>query len=169
MQPSKVRQTLVDCWHIVEAGGGDRGRLLDDSSQIGHGESQWGNPYAGLRILPLAPNRHEIEPASMFANTSQCQLQEIVLGSDVADFAIWRLVVTCRGCCICPTRVCNCGRCPASDIPVSRLPPGIIFATVLRRLRCASYGSRADRVFLDNLAPDWQRCVIRVWERGSYG
>ena len=35
----------------------------------------------------------------MSASTSQCQLQEIVLGSDVADFATWRLVVTCRGCC----------------------------------------------------------------------
>ena len=32
----------------------------------------------------------------MSAGTSQCQLQEIVLGSDVADFATWRLVVTCR-------------------------------------------------------------------------
>ena len=35
----------------------------------------------------------------MSANTSQRQLQNIVLGSDVADFATWRLVVTCRGCC----------------------------------------------------------------------
>ena len=44
---------------------------------------------------------------SMSANTSQRQLQGIALGSDVTDFAIWRLVVTCRGCCICRTRVAN--------------------------------------------------------------
>ena len=105
----------------------------------------------------------------MSANTSQRQLQNIVLGSDVADFATWRLVVTCRGCCACRTRVSDCGRCPASAVPVSRLPPGITFATVVRRMRCARCGSRADRVFLDNLASDWRRRVIRVWGRGSYG
>ena len=104
----------------------------------------------------------------MSANTSQSQVQNIVLGSDVADFATWQLVVTCRGCCTCRTRVSDCGRCPASTLPVSRLPPGITFATVVRRLRCARCGSRADRVFLDNLAPDWRRRVIRVWGRGSY-
>lgn len=105
----------------------------------------------------------------MSANTSQRQVQNIVLGSDVADFAAWQLVVTCRGCCTCRTRVSDCGRCPASTVPVSRLSPGITLATVVRRLRCARCGGRADRVFLDNLALDWQRCVIRVWGRGSYG
>ena len=98
----------------------------------------------------------------MSANTSQRQLQNIVLGSDVADFATWRLVATCRSCCICRTRKSNCGRYPASAIPVSRLPHGITFATVVCRLRCAGCGSQADRVFLDNLAPDWRRGVIRV-------
>ena len=104
----------------------------------------------------------------MSASTSQCQLQEIVLGSDVADFATWRLVATCRSCCICRTRKSNCGRYPASAIPVSRLPPGITFATVLRRLRCARCGSQADRVLLDNQAREWRRRVIRVWGLGSH-
>ena len=105
----------------------------------------------------------------MSANTSQRQLQNIVLGSDVADFATWRLVATCRSCCICRTRKSNCGRYPASAIPVSRLPPGIIFATVLRRLRCARCGSQAGRVLLDNQAPDWRWRVIRAWGRGWHG
>ena len=104
----------------------------------------------------------------MSANTSQRQVQNIVLGYDVADFPTWRLVVTCRGCCTCRTRVSDCGRCPASTLSVSHLPPGITFATVLRRLRCARCGSRADRVLLDNDAPGWQRHVIRVWGRGSH-
>ena len=86
----------------------------------------------------------------------------------MAQFAGWRMVVTCRGCCACRTRVSDCGRCPASVVPVSRLPSGITFATVLHRLRCAKCGSRADRVLLDNLAPDWRRRVIRVWGRGSH-
>ena len=102
-------------------------------------------------------------------NTSQRQVQNIVLGSDVADFATWRLVATCQGYCICRTRVSDCGRCPASAIPVSRLPPGITFATVLRRLRCARCGSQADRVLLDNQARDWRRRVIRVRGLGSHG
>lgn len=92
----------------------------------------------------------------MRANTSQRRLQSIVLGSDVADYATWRMIVTCRGCCACRGRVSDCGRCPASAVPVSRLPAGITFATVLHRLRCARCGSRADRVLLDNQAPDWR-------------
>ena len=104
----------------------------------------------------------------MSANTSQRKLQTIVLGSDVAGYATWRMIVTCRGCCACRTCVSACRGCPASAVPVSRLPPGITFATVLHRLRCARCGSRADRVLLDNQAADWRRRIIRVWGRGSY-
>lgn len=103
----------------------------------------------------------------MGANISEGKLRRIVIGSDVADFASWRLVATCRGCCTCRRRVSDCGKCPARAVPVSRLPPGITFATVLHRLRCARYGSRADRVLLDNQAPDWRRRVIRLWGRGA--
>ena len=104
----------------------------------------------------------------MSANTSQRKLQTIVLGSDVAGYATWRMIVTYRVCCACRTRVSACQECPASAVPVSRLPSGITFATVLHRLRCARCGSRADRVLLDNQAADWRRRVIRVWGRGSY-
>ncbi len=104
----------------------------------------------------------------MSANISQRRLQSIVLASSVADFATWRLVVTCRGCCNCRTRLSACGKCPASAMATSHLPPDATFATVLHRLRCAKCGSRADRVLLDNQAPDWQRRVIRIWGRGAH-
>ena len=80
----------------------------------------------------------------MSANISQRKLHGIVMGAAVDDFAGWRLVVTCRGCCPCRTYVSSCGKCPASAVPVSRLPPGITFATMLHRLRCGKCGSRAD-------------------------
>ena len=105
----------------------------------------------------------------MGANISEGKLRSIVTGCDVADDAGWRLVTTCRGCCACQSRISNCGRCLAHAFSVSRLPPGTTLATVVRRLRCAGCGSQADRVFLDNLAPDWRRRIIRVWERESYG
>ena len=98
----------------------------------------------------------------MSANTSQRKLHGAVMGTTVDDFAGWRLVVTCRSCCPCRTRIGSCGRCPASAVPVSRLPAGATFATVLHRLRCSECSSRADRVLLDNRASDWRRCVIRV-------
>ena len=104
----------------------------------------------------------------MGANISESKLRSSVLGSDVADYASWRLVATCRSCCTCQDRVSDCGKCPARAVPVSRLPPGITFATVLHRLRCAKCGSRADRVLLDNQAPAWQRRVIRIWGRGAH-
>lgn len=104
----------------------------------------------------------------MGANISQRRLQSIVLASSVADFATWRLVVTCRGCCNCRLRLSDCGKCPARAVPVSRLPPGITFATVLRRLRCAKCGSGADRAFLDNEAPGWGRRIVRVWGQGAH-
>ena len=98
----------------------------------------------------------------MSANTSQRKLHGAVMGATVDGFAGWRLVVTCRGCCASRTRLTGCGRCPASAVPVSRLPAGATFATVLHRLRCAVCGSRADRVLLDNQAADWRRCVVRL-------
>ena len=104
----------------------------------------------------------------MSANTSQRKLHGAVMGATVADFAGWRLVVTCRGCCPCRTRISSCGRCPANAVPVSRLQPSATFATVLHRLRCARCGSRADRVLLDNQAWDWRRRVIRLWGRGAH-
>ncbi len=104
----------------------------------------------------------------MSANTSQRKLHGAVMGATVADFAGWRLVVTCRGCCPCRTRISSCGRCPASAVPVSHLQPSATFATVLHRLRCARCGSRADRVLLDNQALDWRRRVIRLWGRGAH-
>ena len=104
----------------------------------------------------------------MAANISQRKLHGAVMGATVADFAGWRLVVTCRGCCPCWTRISSCGRCPASAVPVSRLSSGITFATMLHRLRCARCGNRADRVLLDSQALDWRRCVIRLWGRGSH-
>ncbi len=104
----------------------------------------------------------------MSANTSQRKLHGAVMGATVADFAGWRLVVTCRGCCSCRTLISSCGRCPVSAVPVSRFPPGVTFATVLHRLRCSRCGSRGGRVLLDNQAPDWRWCVIRLWGRGTY-
>jgi len=104
----------------------------------------------------------------MSANTSQRKLHGAVMGATVADFAGWRLVVTCRGCCSCRTLISSCGKCPVSAVPVSRLPPGVTFATVLHRLRCAMCGSSADRVLLDNQAPDWRRRVIRLWGQGAH-
>jgi len=104
----------------------------------------------------------------MGANISESKLRRIVIGADVADFASWRLVAACRGCCTCRTRITDCGKCSARAVPVSCLPADLTFATVLHRLRCARCGSRADRVLLDNQAPDWQRRVIRIWGRGAH-
>ena len=59
--------------------------------------------------------------------------------------------------------------CPARAVPVSRLPPGVTFGTVMGRLRCARCGSRADWVLLDNQATDWRRRVIWIWAGGSHG
>ena len=103
----------------------------------------------------------------MSANTSQRKLQSIVLGSDVAGYATWRMIVTCRGCAPAGP-VLALRHVPGPAVPVFRLPPGVTLATVLHRLRCARCGSRADRVLLDNQAPDWRRRVIRVWGPGSH-
>ena len=86
----------------------------------------------------------------------------------MADYASWRLVATCRGCCTCRRRVSDCGKCPASAMAASHLPPDTTFATVLRRLRCAKCGSGADRAFLDNEAPGWRRRIVRVWGQGAH-
>jgi len=104
----------------------------------------------------------------MSANTSQRKLHGGVMGATVANFAGWRLVATCRGCCFCRTLISSCGRCPVSAVPVSCLPPGVTLATVLHRLRCARCGSRADCVLLDNQVPDWRRRVIRLWGPGAH-
>ncbi len=104
----------------------------------------------------------------MSANISQRKLHGAVMGATVDDFAGWHLVVTCRGCCPCRTRISSCGRCPVSAVPVFRLPAETTFATVLHRLRCARCGSCADRVLLDNQAADWRRCVIQLWGRGTH-
>ena len=79
----------------------------------------------------------------MSANTSQRKLQTLGPRSDVADFAAWRLVITCRGGCVCRTRLSDCDGCPASAVLVSRLPAGV---TVLRQVR--QPGGAAKRVGL---------------------
>jgi hypothetical protein len=104
----------------------------------------------------------------MSANTSQRKLHGAVMGATVSDFTGWLLVVTCRGCCTCRTRISSCGRCPASAVPMLRLQPDATFVTVLHPLRCTRCGSRADRVLLENQAPDWRRRVIRLWGRGAH-
>ena len=114
------------------------------------------------------PGSQQIDAVPMAANLSQRHLQSMVLAFPMTDFATWRMIVNCRGSCACWVRLADCGRCPASAVPVSRLPLGTTFAAVLRRLRCARCGSRADRVFLDNDTLDWRRRVFRVWGRGSY-
>ena len=104
----------------------------------------------------------------MAANVSQSLVRSMVLASPAGDFATWRMIVTCRGCCTCRLRVTDCGRCPASVIPMSRLPPAATVARALQRLRCARCGSRADRELLDNDAPGWRRRSSRLWGRGSH-
>ena len=135
------------------------------------GKTRAGDGYDGenrpAAPAPLAPGGQEIEPCPTDANISEGKLRSIIIGSDVADCASWRLVATCRGCCTCRTRVSDCGKCPARAVPVSCLPAGVTFATVLHRLRCARCRSQADRVLLDNQAPDWQRRIIRRWGRGT--
>ncbi len=52
----------------------------------------------------------------MSANTGQRKLHGAVMGATVADFAGWRLAITCRGCCFCRTLISSCGKCPVSAV-----------------------------------------------------
>lgn len=78
------------------------------------------------------------------------------------DFATWRVIVMCQGCCACRTHIVRCHGGPARVLPMSSSPPGVAIMRLLDRMRCAVCSKGVERAALDNGAPGWRRRTLLI-------
>lgn len=76
----------------------------------------------------------------MASNTTQRQIQGILLASKVQDYATWSLIVACR---LCPS---------PRTIPLAELPPAVTIMQAMMRMRCRTCRGGAARQQRQGLA-----------------
>jgi len=98
-----------------------------------------------------------MEPGPVSSNTSQREMQSLILGAKVQTYASWSLHASCR----------PCGT--TRTIALTTLPPELTIMQTIMRMRCRACRGQVEAAALDNQVPGWRARVVRVWGPGSFG
>jgi hypothetical protein len=103
---------------------------------------------AGSRHAEVAPRDASL--GSMASNTSQGTTQNLVLASNVGDYATRSLIVACGSCRSLRT------------IPLAELPAEPTIMQAMMRMHCRSCRGRVEAALLDNNVKGWRARVMKI-------